>query len=133
MPLLPVTALYATILAFIMLKLAYQVIQVRQRHKSGLGYKQEDLLIAGRIHGNASEYIPITLILFALAELNGASNIILHGIGIIFIIARIAHARGFLISKGLTHPGRYWGVVATFLTMIILGLINLYLSWPYLL
>jgi len=132
MPLLPITALYAALLALILLHLAFQVVKVRQRHKAGLGHKNDELLVAGRNHANAAEYIPITLILFALAELNGASNLILHIIGCVFLSARIIHAWGFTTSKGLTHPGRYWGTVGTFVCLIVLALLNLYLSWPYL-
>lgn len=132
MPLLPITALYSALLAFVLLHLAYQVVKVRQRHKAGLGHKNDELLVAGRSHANATEYIPITLILLALAELNGAPNFLLHVIGSAFFVSRILHAWGFVTSKGLTHAGRYWGTLGTFVCLMILSLLNLYLCWPYL-
>ena len=132
MPLLPITALYGSLLGFLLLHLAYTVIMCRQTHKSGLGHTNNELLIVGRNHANAAEYIPITLILFALAELNGAVNSLLHVIGCVLIAARLLHAWGFKISKGKTHMGRYWGTLMTFLCIILLAFINLYLSWPYL-
>ena len=132
MPLLPITALYGSLLGFLLLHLAYIVIVCRQAHKSGLGHTNNELLIVGRNHANATEYIPITLILFALAELNGAANSLLHVIGGVFVAARLFHAWGFKISKGKAHMGRYWGTFITFLCIILLAFINLYLSWPYL-
>lgn len=132
MPLLPITALYGALTGFLLLYLAYGVVQHRQRHKAGLGHSQPDILISGRIHANAAEYIPITLILLSLAELNGAPNMLLHGIGVWFLISRMLHAWGFKKSKGGSHFARYWGVVITFMCIILLGLTNIVLSWRYL-
>ena len=131
MPLLPITATYGALLGFLLLYLAYGVIQQRQHHKSGLGHAHPDILISGRIHANATEYIPITLILLGLAELNGAPNMLLHGIGFTFIMARLMHAWGFKKSKGASHFGRYWGMVITFMCILVLALTNLTLSWAY--
>lgn len=133
MPLLPITALYGALLGFLLLHLAYLVVVSRQKHKSGLGHKNDDILIAGRNHANAAEYIPIMLILLALAELNGAANGLLHIIGALFVAARYVHAWGFRSSQGKTHTGRYWGTVITFFCIAALGLMNLFLCWPYLL
>jgi len=133
MPFLPITALYASLLGFLMLYLAFEVVKYRQRHKSGLGHTNNDLLVAGRNHANAAEYIPITLILLGLAELNGAPNSVMHVIGGLFLFARVIHAWGFMASKGMIHKGRYWGTVITFLCLCALGLLNLYLCLPYLL
>jgi uncharacterized membrane protein YecN with MAPEG domain len=132
MPLLPITALYGALLGFLLLYLAFQVVKNRQLHKSGLGHKNDDLLIAGRNHANATEYIPIALILLGLAELNGAPNDVLHIIGALFVFARVIHAWGFKVSNGTVHKGRYWGTVITFLCLAALALLNLYLCWPYL-
>ena len=132
MPLLPITAFYGALLGFLMLYLAFDVVKSRQRHKSGLGHQHNDILVAGRIHANAAEYIPIVLILIALAELNGAPSGLLHIFGAAFLFARVIHAWGFKVSQGATHIGRYWGTVITFLSLILLGLFNLYLCWPYL-
>ncbi|MFT5592521.1 MAG: putative membrane protein YecN with MAPEG domain [Oceanicoccus sp.] len=133
MPLLPITALYGALLGFLLLHLAYLVVMTRQKYKSALGHKNDDILIAARNHANAAEYIPIMLILLALAELNGAANGILHIIGALFVAARYIYAWGFRASEEKTHPGRYWGIVITFFCIATLGLLNLYLCWPYLL
>jgi len=132
MPMLPITALYASILLFFYLHLAFQVVKARIRYARGLGYDHEKLLLAGRIHGNASEYIPFFLILMGLAEINGAYSIVVHGLGVAFTVARFLHAWGFRKGNGLKHAGRYWGTVITWLSMAGLALTNLVIGAPYL-
>lgn len=134
MPFLPITALYASLLAFLLLYLAFMVVDKRRRLKMGLGHQHADpyLLLTGRNHANAAEYIPIYLILLAVAELNGASHWVLHVSGAVFFIARLAHAWGFYQGKGLVHTGRYWGTVFTWLSIIAMGGVNIALSWRYL-
>ncbi len=133
MPFLPITALYASLLALLMIILAYQVIQQRIKHKSGLGHEQEPILVAARAHANASEYIPITLILLTLAELNGASSLVLHICGSAFLLARMAHAWGFKAASGGVHTGRYWGTLITGICIVALSLVNIAYVWRYLL
>lgn len=132
MPFVPVTAFYASLLAFILLYLAYQVVRQRLKNKVGLGHeKNKDLLIAGRNHANASEYIPISIILLGLAELNGVPAALLHACGLLLLGSRSLHAWGFKLSRGWTHPGRYWGTVGTWIVMFTLSLINLFYIWPF--
>lgn len=131
MPFVPVSAFYTALLATLMLLLAYQVVKQRIRHKSGLGHTEKDVLVTGRIHANATEYIPITLILMAMAELNGANSTVLHGAGVAFLLSRIAHAWGFKAAQGRSHRGRYWGTVISWLVILWLCSINLVLSWRY--
>ncbi|MFT6153766.1 MAG: putative membrane protein YecN with MAPEG domain [Crocinitomicaceae bacterium] len=132
MPMLPITSFYTAILALLILKLAFNVIKVRQAKNQGLGYSDNELLLAGRIHGNAMEYIPISLILLALAEGNGVSSMTMHAIGTTLVVARVLHAIGFKAGQGGTHPGRYWGVVLTALVIVILSICNILYSWHYL-
>lgn len=132
MPMLPITSFYSAFLAILILKLAFNVIRVRQTEKQGLGYGQKNLLLAGRIHANAMEYIPISLILLALTELNGVPSLFIHIAGTTLLFARIIHAKGFSLAKGGAHPGRYWGTVLTWLVIIVLSVFNLLYSWRYL-
>ncbi len=132
MPFLPITTLYACLLAFLLIYLALQVVKLRIKHKSGLGHEQESLLVAGRNHANASEYIPIALILLALAELNGVNGLLIHLCGASLLIARVAHAWGFKAGFGGTHTGRYWGTVLTWVSILALCVINLAYIWRYL-
>lgn len=132
MPMLPITSFYSALLAILILRLAFNVIKVRQAENQGLGYDKKPLLLAGRIHANAMEYIPISLILLAITELNGIPSFILHGVGSTLLFARIIHAKGFAAGNGQSHPGRYWGTVLTWLVILVLAGLNIFYSWRYL-
>lgn len=131
MPFLPISAFYTSLLALLMLVLAYQVVKQRLRHKSGLGHQNDDLMVAGRAHANAAEYIPITLLLMVIAELNGANPTVLHISGVAFLVSRVIHAWGFKASSGKTHFGRYWGTLINWVVILWLCAVNLLLSWRY--
>ncbi|MCP5334439.1 MAG: MAPEG family protein, partial [Oceanospirillaceae bacterium] len=81
MPMIPVTGLYTAIFTFLLLGLAYGVVRQRIKLKKALGHDHPDLQIANRAHANAVEYVPIALLLMGIAELNGASNNMLHLLG----------------------------------------------------
>ncbi|MGC9401205.1 MAPEG family protein [Vibrio genomosp. F10 str. 9ZC157] len=118
-----ITALYASVLASLMIWLSVQVIKQRRNNK--IAYADGDveaLKIARSAHGNASEYIPITLILMALLEHNGIGLLWIHGLGSVFVIGRVMHARAILSN---TLPGRKTGMLMTFATMALLIVLNL--------
>ena len=87
---LPITALYAAILALIILALGINVTvhRVKLRVPLGDGGNPEMLRMI-RLHGNAIEYMPLALILMALYELNGGLHWALHVIGIALIAGRL--------------------------------------------
>ncbi|HCH0719287.1 TPA: MAPEG family protein [Vibrio parahaemolyticus] len=123
-----ITALYASILALLLVWLAFQVITQRRLNK--VAYADggvEALQISRSAQSNASEYIPITLILMALLEFNGAAPIWIHLAGIIFVIGRIIHARGILQES---FKGRVKGMQLTFLVIVSLVVLNM-LYLPY--
>ncbi|WP_418114912.1 MAPEG family protein [Vibrio scophthalmi] len=117
-----ITALYAALLAVLMMWLAVQVI--KQRRKNKVAYADggiEGLQIARSAQGNAVDSIPITVILLALLEMNGANVLLIHGIGILFLVARIVHARAILAQD---LNGRIMGMKLTFATMFTLVILN---------
>lgn len=118
-----ITALYASILASIMIWLAVEVIKQRRRHR--VVYADggvESLQMARAAQSNAMDYIPITLILMALVEFNGVPTWLLHLIGIVFVIGRVMHARGLLKEK---MPGRVNGMKLTFVAIVALIVLNI--------
>tara|TARA_Y100001956_G_scaffold32749_1_gene32096 strand:+ start:2090 stop:2476 length:387 start_codon:yes stop_codon:yes gene_type:complete len=118
-----VTALYASILAVLMIWLSIQVI--KQRRKAQVKYADggiDALQVARSAHGNAVDYVPITLILMALLEFNGASLWMVHLCGVAFVVGRILHAKSILADK---LKGRITGMKLTFLVMVILAVLNL--------
>ncbi|ELB1638131.1 MAPEG family protein [Vibrio alginolyticus] len=123
-----ITALYANILAILIIWLAVQVIKLRRLNQ--IAYADggvEALQIARSAQSNATEYIPITLILMALLEFNSAYPTWIHLIGIIFVIGRVIHAKGIL-KKDLKK--RIRGMQVTFLVILSLVVLNM-IYLPY--
>ncbi|MCG9620643.1 MAPEG family protein [Vibrio diabolicus] len=123
-----ITALYASILAILIIWLAVQVI--KQRRLNQVAYADggvEALQIARSAQSNATEYIPITLILMALLESNSAYPTWIHLTGIIFVVGRIIHARGIL-KEDLKRRVR--GMQVTFLVILSLVVLNM-IYLPY--
>lgn len=113
-----VSGLYAALSALLMLALAGNVVRLRQRHKVGLGDGgQTALSCAVRAHANASEYLPLALLLLVLYEIGGAPGWAVHAYGGVLLAARIAHGLGLSGSPGGT-PGRFYGTLATWLVML---------------
>lgn len=97
---LAVTPVYAGILAFLYLYLAYAVIRRRYSDHISLGDGGDaSFLRTVRAHGNFAEYVPIALLLMAMAELGGAGAGVLHSIGALLLAGRIAHGWCFLFTK----------------------------------
>lgn len=118
-----VTALYAAILAGLMIWLSIEVI--KQRRKAQVKYADggvDALQVARSAHGNSVDYIPITIILMALLEYNGANLLIIHFCGLVFVLGRVLHARSILADK---LKGRITGMKLTFLVIAALIVLNL--------
>jgi uncharacterized protein len=121
----PVTALYAGLYALLLLVLAAGVSRLRGRLKVGLGDGgHAPLTRAIRAHGNAVEWGLPLLLLMLVAELNHASHLFLHVCGIVFLLARVAHAVG-LSSHGGESKGRVVGTAVSWLVLTVLALWNI--------
>ncbi|NVD08666.1 hypothetical protein FCU94_17610 [Vibrio sp. JPW-9-11-11] len=119
-----VTALYASLSALLLLWLAIEVI--KQRRKAQIKYADGGvtaLQMARSAHSNAVEYVPITLIMMALAEYNGAPLWVIHIMGVAFILGRLVHAKAILADR---LKGRISGMKLTFAVMVGLVLVNLF-------
>ena len=113
-----ITSIYAALLGLLLVGLSVYVIHWRRTLAVGLGEGEDkNLQLAIRAHGNFIEYVPLALIIIALAELGGASPLAIHGLGASLVMARIAHAIGMARSSG-SNPGRALGVVLTFIVLL---------------
>lgn len=118
-----VSSIYASILALFIVWLSLNVIKLRRSKKIKLGDGGEtDLQYAIRAHGNATEYIPISLILLILLELSGISIWLVHLGGVLIIIGRIVHAKGLLTQ---TLSARVLGMQITIFNLIGLAVMNI--------
>ncbi len=121
---LPVTSLYAALLAFLFLALSWYVIMYRRANMISLG-DNDDKALRKRMRAQANfvEYTPIGLVLLMLTEAQGAPGFALHLLGLSLLVGRVLHAVGF----ASTPPKiilRQIGMVLTLL-MILLCAIGL--------
>ena len=122
---LSITALYASLLAILLLGLSFNIIRLRFQLKVAIGDgEQKPLTAAIRIHGNFIEYIPLALILLGCYELNGADSLWLHILGGLLFVGRILHAIGLSKSIGISIQ-RQVGMLLTFLVLLILSIENI--------
>ncbi|MGO4855670.1 MAPEG family protein [Phaeovulum sp. W22_SRMD_FR3] len=122
MPLPHVVPLYAGLLALAYVWLALRVVRLRRNRGVSLGDGTDsDLLVHIRIHGNFAEYVPISLILLLMAELQGAPVWLLHGLCVMLLAGRLLHMQGLARGKrGLRL--RAAGMVLTFAVLSLTGI-----------
>ena len=122
---LTITGLYASLLALIIIWLCYKVVVFRRIKGIEIGDGGDQRGIRHiRAQQNAVEYIPVTLLLFAIYELNNGNHLMLHGIGIALVFARLIHPMGFVSKKGVSF-GRFYGTLITWLIMLLLAGLNI--------
>ena len=122
MPHLPITSLFAALLALMLFTLTMTVIVTRMTTKTDLGDGDNPSMFRRiRAHGNFVEYVPMGLILLGLNEVSGAGGIWLVAIGALLLVGRILHAAGMIFT---ISPSR---VIGTMLTnsSILLGAVLL--------
>ncbi|HHL32322.1 MAG TPA: MAPEG family protein [Oceanospirillales bacterium] len=124
--LLHITSLYAAILGLLLVFLAYKVVVFRRSKMVGMGSNGDKYgELAIRTHANATEYVPMLLILMAIYEANSGSGLTLHIIGVLAVIARVLHAFGLSRSAGVS-VGRLYGTALTWIIIMILAALNIY-------
>ncbi len=123
-------ALWAGLLLLLLLVLSILVVRQRQRHRVTIGDGGvEAVLLATRAFGNATEYVPAGLAALAILALAGARPLAVHGVGLLLLLGRLAHAWGLSTSAGLTF-GRSSGMILTWLAFLIGGVLLLFYALP---
>jgi uncharacterized protein len=121
----PITALYTGVLALLMLALALRIIRLRWKLRVGIGDGGDKAMSrAIRVHGNATEYVPIALLLLLVAELNHAGPTLLHVCGVVLVVARVFHAVGLGRSVGASWE-RMAGTVGTVGVIVTLAVVDI--------
>ena len=119
---IPVTALYGSLYALLLLALALLVVHQRRRSRTAFGDGgHASLRRAIRVHANAVEYLPISLMMLALCELTGMSRGAVHVWGAGLLVARLLHAIGLSRTEG-TNPWRAAGALFQFIFLLVLPL-----------
>lgn len=125
-PLPAITAFYAALMGLWLLLLAVPVSRLRRKERVGIGDGgHSGLARAIRVHANTAEWVPTTLVLLLIAELNRAPPSLLHGCGVALLAGRVLHAYGLRRSEGRS-AGRLWGTGLTWGTLAVLAVWNLW-------
>ncbi len=120
-------ALYVGLFVLLFIALKINSGRVRASEKVNFGEGGNDAMRqAMRVQGNAVEDVPITLLgLFGLAALS-APVVLIHALGSVLFLSRIAHALTLGSGAG-SGTGRLVGTLGTVLTMLVTGIACLWL------
>ena len=121
---LPVTSIIAALAAILYIALAMRVIGVRRSNKVSLGDAANKTLETRiRQHGNFNEYVPLALILMAIAELQNAPRLLVIVLGLAILGGRLAHVYGLEnMHNAVGRKLRTYGMLSTFLSLVVLSL-----------
>ena len=122
---LPITALFTAISALLFFVLAVVVVVNRARTNVSIGDGGDDrLALTIRIFGNFIEYVPITLVLMAVVEINGAAIWQLYALGGLLVAGRLLHVVGLKADKPITVC-RVAGIAANWVAILGGGVLAL--------
>jgi len=124
-----ITALYASIIAIGVIVLSNIV--SAQRGRAGVSILHGDnleLAVWIRRHGNLVENAPLALILMLLCEANGLGATWLHAMGIVLVVARVAHVFGL----GAERPICVLRIVGGAGTQLVMLAAVVFLLWSQL-
>jgi len=121
-----ITALYAGILALLIVALGINVTVHRWKYRVTLGDGgNPQLRRVIRMHGNSVENVPICVLLMGLYELDGGLPLALHAAGVALVAGRLLFV-GPLWNNDGPSAIRATGVTVTWLTTIGLAVLNLW-------
>ncbi len=114
-----ITALYAGLLAPLYLWLCVRVIQARGAAKVAVGDGGDALLVRRmRVQANFAEYVPFILVLIGLAESLATPAWLLHALGAVLLVGRLAHGIG-MSQPNEVFALRSIGMASTFSALIV--------------
>ncbi len=116
---LTITPMYAGMLGIILLVLSIRVVAV-VRAKGNVLYGDggnPDFTTVMRGQANFVEYVPLILILIAMAEAGGTSSTWVHAMGGALVVGRVLHPFGLTNAPGI-NPLRFVGTNLTWITLL---------------
>ena len=125
---MPVLPFYAALFALFFIVLSVRTLRLRRRLRIAIGDSgDERMLRVIRVHSNFAEYVPFTLLLVLLAEIQGARLVLLHGVCLSLLAGRVSHAFG--VSQ--TNENYRYRVLGMALTFTAIGTCAVYLLFTY--
>lgn len=122
------TPFYAALLALVFFQLSVRTIKLRRQLKIAIGAGGNPTMHrAMRVHGNFTEYVPLSLLMIFLFELQGAHFLLIHLFGVCLLLGRLAHACGVSREKE-DYRYRVFGMLMTFAVLAgsAIGVLVLY-------
>lgn len=124
----------ASLAILIQLVLTYQVIKHRRAEKALVGAEMSvELQRAIRAHGNFTEVTPIFLILLVILEMVDSYLWWVAGLGALFLVGRILHARSMLVDEAMDPPRvgkRVAGMMMTLISMALAAVSGpVFIAW----
>jgi uncharacterized membrane protein YecN with MAPEG domain len=127
MPFIPsITILYAGVFGLLLLVLSLNIFREYISTATGSNPESnERWRRAERAQHSFVEFVPMCLLIFFLIEAHGAPALVLHGLGILLLTARVLHAYG--VGRGsVADVMRQIGTQTTYLTLMISSLAAIY-------
>ena len=116
-----ITAFYTGLLVLWVAVLAVPVLRLRLKYRVSTGSGGYPALeLARRIHGNAAEWTPLGLAPILVLELLAASVWLIHGLGVLLLVARVLHAAG-LQRTGAESWERGLGILLQMIQYLVGG------------
>lgn len=114
---LPVTSIVAALAALSLVALSIAVSLRRKKVGVRLGFSEDPMLMRRiRAQGNFTEYVPLALIVLAIAEYRQAPPVVLWTIGGLLIAGRFLHFAGIMTA---TTPLSAPGMAGTYGALIV--------------
>lgn len=118
-----ITPLYAGLLGVMLMVLSYLVARQRLRNKVSTGDGGLPCLTGAiRAHGNFVEYVPLALVLILLVEMADQAAVKVHLFGAALVVGRALHAYGISTTPNGKSFGRMWGILLTWLVILLASL-----------
>lgn len=113
-------ALWSGLLMLLLVVLSVRVVLARRSNRVLLGDGgNAQVILAGRVFGNASEYIPAGIAALAVLTLLGLPAYALQVVGGLLFAGRVIHALS--LSDRKPTAGRVIGMALTFVALILVG------------
>jgi len=116
---LSIVPVYAAVLGILFLVLTIAVIRNRYRLKVSLGDggdERMNRIIRG--HGNLAEYVPMSLLLLAFAEIGGTEALVIHLCGLALLCGRLLHGYALALTPR-NLPARRYGMILTLASIVV--------------